>query len=439
MLSFLIHLPVIGVLLWHWHKRMADAPLQPLFWVGVGFKLLAGVAYGGLYLYYYPYTGDTFTYFGDAAQLSQFAWERPADYVNMLFFNEMRQETALPPLQLWEQPRAFFMAKLLSIVNLFTLNNYWMSGAYLSLFSFYGCWRLANILTTIFPATKLAAGLAFLLFPSVVFWSAGVTKESVVMGCLGWSVSLVLAHRFKVAGAKNPFITAIILALSAWLLWQLKYYYLGVLLPALLAYVLTSEIFTRSRKFTNLILPLMTFLLIFIGTLAGATRLHPNLHPDRLLPALVVNHNETVLSSVPEDLIQFNQLQPTVKSLLGNLPNALFSGLFRPLVWEARTVFQAWVGLENLALLIVMLFSLRLQPFRAISGDPRVYLLLVSAGVYIVLLATLLAFSSPNFGALSRYKVGFLPFLVYILFSRQFTVHSPRIADKSPKTSNKMY
>ncbi len=35
--------------------------------------------------------------------------------------------------------------------------------------------------------------------------------------------------------------------------------------------------------------------------------------------------------------------------------------------------------------------------------------------LYTVLLATLLALSSPNFGTLLRYKVGFLPFLAYLL------------------------
>jgi hypothetical protein len=44
------------------------------------------------------------------------------------------------------------------------------------------------------------------------------------------------------------------------------------------------------------------------------------------------------------------------------------------------------------------------------------YVLLITAVVlYIVLLAALLALSSPNFGALSRYKVAFVPFFVYLL------------------------
>ena len=37
--------------------------------------------------------------------------------------------------------------------------------------------------------------------------------------------------------------------------------------------------------------------------------------------------------------------------------------------------------------------------------------------LYILVSAVLLAFSTPNFGALVRYKSGFMPFLVYIILA----------------------
>ena len=70
------------------------------------------------------------------------------------------------------------------------------------------------------------------------------------------------------------------------------------------------------------------------------------------------------------------------------------------------------MSLENLFMLTLCVISL--TGIKTILSAPQ-KLLSLSVIVYSVLLCILLALSTPNLGSLSRYKVGFLPFLVFLV------------------------
>lgn len=276
-LPFAIHLPLLVYFIRELYRYVRQAPLQRWFGLGLGLKLLAGVVVGLLYLYHYPYRGDTFQLFEESAALSKFAFRHPVDYVKILFFDTFSNIEGYP-LSLYGQPRAFFTAKLLSIINLFTFHNYWITGLYLSLFSFWGLWRLANVLVRWYPETEIAAAVAFLLFPSVVFWSSGVLKESIVMGCLAGGLAQVfsLSHSPKERGLKNPFSemggAVIFFLFMLWILWKIKFYYLGTLAPALVC-LLGAFFLNKYLQVTNRWVLALVQILFFIGVFNAAVLL----------------------------------------------------------------------------------------------------------------------------------------------------------------------
>jgi hypothetical protein len=96
-------------------------------------------------------------------------------------------------------------------------------------------------------------------------------------------------------------------------------------------------------------------------------------------------------------------------------PKALGVGLFRPFLWEAGGPLQAWVGIENLLLLVASILALWALRRRRTHSGPSVLLLTVLH--YIVILAVLLPLAAPNFGEISRYKVAFLPFFAYVVLA----------------------
>jgi hypothetical protein len=108
-------------------------------------------------------------------------------------------------------------------------------------------------------------------------------------------------------------------------------------------------------------------------------------------------------------------LSATIKSVIINLPWALVSGIFRPFIGEGQGMLGLAASIENLFVLILFisfLWRFKIHSHRPIS-------ILVLAGIsYCVVLCIFLALSTPNLGTLSRYRVGFLPFLIFMIAYR---------------------
>ena len=374
------------------------------FWAGLLLKISSGIALGLLYVYYYKMPhADTFLYFEDAATLSRLLRQFPDVYVKVVFFNDFLDLGTSWNFWFKTQPRAMLLSKLLSPVVLLTFGNYWLTGICISLFSFYGMWKLANAVADRFPEMAGWTAFSFMIFPGVVFWSAGVMKESVVLGCLCLSLSFLVQQKKKTGWQWVCILT------SALVIAGLKYYYMAVMAPVLLAYLAALHLpFTQKPMLKTAFFFGMLLLFMLVASL-----LHPNLHPVQFMQALVKNH-DIMLGQAPDALcIHYHHLQPTAASLAENLLLALVSGLFRPFVWESRTFFQFWTGLENLFLLSLTAIAL----YRLFSGKIKVtnWLPVVAVLTYIMLLAALLALSSPNLGTLVRYKVAFMPFWLLLL------------------------
>jgi hypothetical protein len=141
--------------------------------------------------------------------------------------------------------------------------------------------------------------------------------------------------------------------------------------------------------------------------------MHPNFYLNRFLDVLITNHNDFVAISKPDALIHFYQLEPSWFSIFINSPWALFSGILRPFLWEANGLTGLLAAIENL-IVLVLIGSAFVK--RAMPTENRI--LLFSTLTYIVLLCIFLTLSTPNLGTLSRYRVGFLPFLVFAVSYR---------------------
>ena len=142
--------------------------------------------------------------------------------------------------------------------------------------------------------------------------------------------------------------------------------------------------------------------------------MHYNLIYDNLYGVIVANHDSYYDHSRSDNLIRFNQLKPEISSFIENFPLAVFSGVFRPLIFEGGNFLKVIAGIENLLLLIMSVISLnRLK--NMFRSDDRILMLTIV--LYTVALAGFLALSTPNLGTLFRYKVGFLPFYVYLILS----------------------
>jgi hypothetical protein len=428
LIPYLIHIPLLLFFAFRVKRKYESGPLNKYYYAALGLKIGAGIALGFIYLFYYNQPGDTFYLFDRSSQLASLFWKDPETFFKIFFFNSSYpicngcNEDLIFGISIEKDPRTLFYIKLLTTVNIVSFNNYWVSSAYLSFFSFLGFFQLASTLVRIFNISRTATSFSLLFFPSVLIWSSGVMKESIVMGSMVFLISIVLRWLYSLEkpALKNLFY----LFLFAFFMFKIKYYYFVILAPVLLSFSFVKIIQDRYEKIASSGgLQLILFFAVFIGMTSGVSRLHPNLHPDNFADALIYSYHSMLDASRGWNTFHFEGLGPGFIHILQCFPQAVFTGLFRPFIWEVHNYFGLITAIENLIILTLSLISIGGFLRDVVSRRPlSIKLEYTAMFVYVVLLAFIIPIASPNWGSLVRYKIGYLPFLLLLI-----TVKNPFI------------
>ena len=407
----IINIFIIIILVRGLYRSVRYRPLGKFYLPGLSLKLLAGIALGLYYIVFFQ-GGDTLLFYEDATRMARSVFDKPGEYLSVMLYND--HSTVLwGMLTLTDEPRALLMAKILSLFHILTNGNYWISGFYFSLFAYTGLWSLGDKLTTYFPWTRNAAIAGFIFFPSVLFWSSGVSKEAISTGLIAWILSIYVPSLARGEGvAKRKVIMSLILL---FILWLLKYYYaaalIAILIPTLIVSILKRMSAGISWNFNKQILYWVSFL---VWSVVIASFIHPNLRLTNVMEVVSTNHALYVQMSDPDNLISFRDFTPTFMGYVKNIHIAVWAGLFQPLPWGSEGYIKLIASLENLIILVFAVFSILNISRINVSNNG---ILVIGAMTYIFLMAVFLAFSTPNLGTLARYKSGFVFLFIYLVMA----------------------
>lgn len=360
-------------------------------------KVVCGFILGLLFFKYYQ-LGDTITYYNKAVILSQLDSRQ--------FF-----EVVTAPTISSQPVRAIYFVRLVAVVKWLTGADYWLLSAYFSLFSFLGSIYLVDKLIRWKEGLMLPALIAFLYFPSVIFWSSGLLKESLVFGALtfmlGNYVSWYSNKRFHIGNFVLSLLAFIIIV-------SLKYYIGAVLMPILLFLTFYHHSFWARKGISNpwiktgvLMLMLTVPVSIFFSWLS------PNLDYSELWRVMQTNHNKYI-ELAPDGALYTLNWFGGVADLIVNIPYLIFSGIFRPMIWEDLTFPAICSGIENTALLISAGYSI----VSFIKNKSRWTVEMLALVCYVSILTVFLAYATPNFGTLARFKIYFVPFILLLVASQ---------------------
>lgn len=397
---------VLGaVSFWAW-QRLPE--LRGVYWPALVLKLGSGLLLGLLYTYYYD-VGDTFMFFNDGVALANIARKDPAAYLQYLWSGD---SDLLPGVKLAApQSRSLFLSKAVSVVNLATYDSYWVTSLYFSLFSFAAACYLVRVLSRYFPQQKAAAVFAFLLLPSAVFWSSGIIKETLAIAALYF----LAAFFVKIWHKQYPKLWAWLLApIALWVLISLRYYFAAVFLPVVFTSVCMRWVVLPYLKPQRPLAEVVLWFAVLLLPVLLASVIHPNFYPENFFHVIVLNYETFQQLSHPGDAIVFSGLEPHVLSMLIHAPWAWASGMFRPFPWEVGNVFQALMCAENAALLIA--FVAACPMVLKIAPSPH-RILLTALIVYTGVLCVFITLTTPNFGTLCRYRIGYLPFFAFLILT----------------------
>lgn len=386
MIAWILHIPILLALAWtisrKYSKYNSWVPLS------IVVKVLGTLAFGFIFIFYYGQ--------GDSLALHQQILEFKSYQDGGLFPYLQRLFEYINPHQ--GNPRTVFIVRMVAPLSWLSFGNYWITGFYLSLFFIAGCWRLIEHISQRFPASTLPTIIAFCFLPSLVFWNAGLSKDTIANGSFFFLCSYlldILAGKFK----RNQIFIFLLLFL---ILVMSKHYLAGTFFFLGLAIWLDQQL--RNAAIWKRI---VGFSSIIITALIGIRFFFIRLRPERL-PLTIYELNQQILEKSEANTISFN-LEPNWLSLISQLPKALWSGLFLPLPWKASNVLQLMVSIENLIFLILSAISIWLLK------RVRTNNLLMITVIFIALLSIVLSLTTPNLGSLSRYKTAFLPFFFIVI------------------------
>lgn len=423
-LDFLL-LPLFLLITWLMSNRHGlstdQAHLKKWYKLGLWAKVAGAIALGLIYQFYYS-GGDTMAYYAGGKAVSGYLLAEPLEGLRFLLTGGPEE---LLYVQKYHRMWSYFfifesgvqelvVIKLTGIINLLGLNTYLGTAIWFALLAYPGQWALFKVFHRHFPEASTQAAIACLFIPSVVFWGAGILKDTITFSAVGWMVyaldSLLRGHK------RIP--NLIILMIAGALTATVKGYILIAFIPAAVVWIAsTFKARLPSPFLRNITTPVMLLLAAVIGFfLLG--RISESLGRYSLENiegvATATQQWHTVVSEGGSGYT-LGDIAFTPAGLLQKAPAAINVALFRPYPWEAEGAVVLLAALESL---ILLLLTIRLI-FKAGWGGLRKGLshpFIQFAILFTLIMAFATGLTSYNFGALMRYKIPLMPFYLGTLF-----------------------
>jgi len=314
----------------------------------------------------------------------------------------------------------FMVARIVALLSFVTVGRYAATSLIFACIAYSGIWKLFLFFYEQFPHLHKKLALAILFFPTFVFWSSGILKDTLCIASLGWVTYALYEMLYRKKGIiKN----SIILFVFGYLLAIIKVYILISYVPFFILFIVLKNIQEIKNKFLKYLLAPM---LIF-GCMYGFTQVLDSFNKELGGYAIedvtesikdlngafkAMDGNKTADSNF--DLgVEFDG---TFGGLIKLAPVAIATTFFRPFIWESHKISQILASVESLILLFFTIFVILksglIYTIKLILSDP----IIMYCFLFSIVFATFVGASTLNFGTLVRYKIPCLPFYTIALF-----------------------
>jgi len=343
-------------------KKLPTEKLRKYHMLGFRVKILGCF----LFVIYYTYLtcGDTRSlYYPEGYNLFialfhntgswSYLFKNNIDYDSLQIFNSANSGYLLSSAN-------YLVVKLTAITCFFTFGQFLLINLLFAAFAFSGLWKLFMFFYERKPELIKGFALSILFFPSVVFWSAGLIKDTVCIGALGW-MSYSLGQWISGKGLlKNTFIIIV----SVYLLAVLKTYILLAYAPFLVLYLFLDKLKVIKSAFLKVLVTASAFVVIaaaFSATYSSFSDEMGKYSVENLSSSMsTMSGNFQYMNDKGLAESDFNlgaEYDGTLPGLVKVAPFAITATFFRPCIWEAHKISQLMAAVESL---ILIFFTLKL-------------------------------------------------------------------------------
>jgi len=374
-------------------------------------KILAAFALVGIYQIAYEdkENSDVFKYHHAGKVLYSAIEDCPSDYFKMvsgICADEPQLEYYYDKADYWYKAWNYGLLndnrtiiRYNALLDLFTQGNIWLNLIISAFLAFCGAYLLALALYSFCNERHWIAVVSAFLIPSVLFWSSGMMKECLVMFSIGLLMFSWVSMCRKFGTTK-----LLVVLVSAWLLFLAKFYVLLAMLPGMAIFAMPSKFGAKKLFFSSAsIFAIAITLFFFSGRIFGYD-----------LVDTIVNKQHDFINMVNREAqysgsnIEIQELEPTFASFASSLVPAYINTLLRPFITESDSLIKLACSIENIIFLLLFLYMC----IRFNRIDAKQFRLVLFTLYFMLILYALIGMTTPNIGALVRYKIPAMPFLL---------------------------
>jgi hypothetical protein len=391
-------------------------------------KLLAGIALLLIYTFYYTdrETADIYKYFDDSLIIHELLFNDPGSYFQILIginSEDPHLLGILDKLNYWYKPFESSLyndnrtiIKFNVLARLISFGSIGVHTVIMCFISYVGLLTLYKFAVQFAKAKEKILVFVVFLLPSVLFWGSGLLKEGMLLFALG--VFIYSCDRACSKGLNAKITLSILFSLL--LLLICKIYIIIAVAPLILAYCWSYRV-----GFIPMVLRYCLVLCIGLAVLWGVQWINPDLDLTTMLSNKQGNFMDVAAMTNANSVYSIPLLEPNALSIMKSIPIAIFNVLFRPHLGEIDSPMMALAALENLMILLFITVALIFMKKKI----PDWNFLFFCIG-FVVVLYALIGMVTPILGAVVRYKIPALPFLLLIflaLFDQEkFMLRFPR-------------
>jgi len=273
--------------------------------------------------------------------------------------------------------------------------------------------------------------IAFLFMPSIIFWGSAILKDTFTFSATCWFVHALDELYFK---RRNLLGNILAIVICSTIIIIIKPYIFMVLFPVSLLWIFHSRMSRIKSVLVKFIVLPIGAIMVVVFTVYALQKLEDSLDKfsmDKALKTIEVAQDDlTRADAYGSNYFEIGELDGTWASVLSKFPIAVNAALFRPYLWESRTVVIAISGLENLWILFLTVFTItKVGLFlpRAMFGESRLMFCLLFALSF----AFVVGVTTPNFGALVRFKIPMIPFFISAMYLLRFLADRKRATERN--------
>jgi len=364
-LLFPIYLYAVFLIFKRLRLKYKDKPHLYLYFTwGFRIKIISIVIY--TLLINYVLRGDGVnTYFGEGEHFAQIIKDSPSQIDLLLtsggeYVNKLAEEENKGYLLLESN---YMVVKLTTFLCFFTFSKYMLICLIFGFIAFLGSWQLFMFFYNYYPTLHKQFAIGALAIPNVIFWSSGISKDTICMASIGF---LVKALFDMVVKKKNYLLNITITFFACFFIYTIKPYILYSFLPFFTSFLIFHIVKNTSngllRWSLRLLIPLMFFLVgvIFFDSLEDQIK---EFSSEKLMESVTNTQTQFVKQAATAEgsFFSIGEFDGTLTGFLRLAPKAIFTTLFRPFFWEANNLVMLASALENLVLtiFIILVFTKR--------------------------------------------------------------------------------